>query len=247
MTHWIYGKNSIMEWMEAGLYINEILLTRDSRPKSYGSLVQLAEKNRVKIRAIARTELTELLDNDRHQGVAARVSMPKYAEVEDLFKIAKKKGEAPLFALLDSVQDPHNLGAIIRSADGAGIHGIIIPKDKAVGFTPVVVKSSAGAAAHVPVAQVVNLVRTINELKEAGLWIAGTDHTGTQMYNAIDYKGPMGIVMGSEGKGLRRLVRESCDFLVSIPMQGHVNSLNVSVASALLFFEARQQRIANNK
>jgi 23S rRNA (guanosine2251-2'-O)-methyltransferase len=183
------------------------------------------------------------MGHDRHQGVAAQVEMPPYAEMDDLFHQAQKRKEAPFFALLDGVQDPQNLGAIIRSADGAGVHGSISPKDNAVGYTPAVLKASAGAAAYVPVVQVTNLVRTMNALKEAGLWLTGTDHTGDRFYTEIDYKGPLGIVMGSEGKGLRRLVLESCDFLAAIPMKGHVNSLNVSVASALMFFEARRQRM----
>jgi len=244
LSHWIYGKNPILEWMESGLRIAELLITQDARPKAVAPVTTLAAKLKIRVKRVTRHEMTELLEVDRHQGVAARVEMPAFADVDDLFAVARSRNEDPLFAILDGVQDPHNLGAIIRSADGAGIHGIIIPKDHAVGYTPVVLKTSAGAAAHVPVAQVTNLARCMKELKDKGLWLAGTDHTGDRTYTAMDFKGPMGIVMGSEGKGLRRLVRESCDFLVSIPMQGRVNSLNVSVASALLFFEARRQRLA---
>ena len=170
--------------------------------------------------------LEEYVNNTHHQGVAAEVKTPSYSEVEDIFQVAAEKKEPAFFAILDGVQDPHNLGAILRSADGAGVHGIIIPKDKAVGMTPAVFKASAGAAAHVPVACVTNLVRIIEELKKKGLWIIGTDQEAESDCFQMDYKGPIAIVLGGEGKGMRRLLREKCDFLASIPMYGKVNSLN---------------------
>ena len=178
-----------------------------------------------------------------HQGVVADVaSVERYVQVEDILDRAEKMNQKPLIGFLDGVQDPHNLGAIIRSADGAGLHGLVIPKDNSVGLTPAVFKASAGAAAHVPVARVTNMVQTMKKLKKMGLWFVGTDHTAEKSYYEMDLAMPIGIVLGSEGQGVRRLVRENCDFLASIPMHGQVNSLNVSVAAALFFFQASQQR-----
>jgi len=242
MKQYIYGKNSIQEWLASGLEMDEIFISRELKPANSKILRSLAIRHNVVIRNTDRQSLTRRFKNDNHQGVAASVKMVPYASLTDIFKKAESCGEPPLVAVLDGVQDPQNLGAILRSVDGAGFHGVIIPKDNASGLTPVVFKTSAGAAAHVPIVRVTNIARILKHLKDEGFWITGTDQMGSKTYKDVDYTGPVAIVMGSEGKGMRRLIAESCDFLVSIPMFGKVNSLNVSVAAALLFFEVRQQR-----
>jgi 23S rRNA (guanosine2251-2'-O)-methyltransferase len=174
--------------------------------------------------------------------VAARIVLPDYVEIEDILERARAANEPPLIAVLDCVQDPGNFGAILRSADGAGVHGIIIPKDNAAPLTPAVFKASAGAAAHVAIARVTNLTRAISDLQKEGLWFVATDQDAPKLYTEIDLKGPIGLVLGSEGKGVRRLVAEQCDFMARIPLRGQVSSLNVSAAAAVLFFESRRQR-----
>ena len=241
MQQLIYGKNPVSEWLRAGLPVEKIWMTRETSAKTEQDLKKMIPRH-VSIQYVNRIQLSKIVKHDQHQGIAIMVQLPDYADLGAISKRAKESGEPPLVAILDHVQDPHNLGAILRSADGAGLHGIIIPKDQAVGLTPAAFKASAGAAVHVPLVRVTNLVRTIQELKEEDYWFVGTHQDGKQSYTDIDYKGPMGIVMGSEGKGIRPLVAKQCDYLVSIPMHGKVNSLNVSIASALLFFEARRQR-----
>jgi 23S rRNA (guanosine2251-2'-O)-methyltransferase len=239
MPQIIYGKNAVLEWLKSGLAVEKIWLADASRKAVPGRV-----DNSVKVTHLSREKLTRIVGNDHHQGIAARIDETQlYKELDDLFEIAARKKEPLLVGILDSIQDPQNLGAIIRSADGAGLHGIIIPKDKSAGLTGVVFKASAGAVAHMAVVRVVNLARTIEALKKKGMWFAGADHHGDGPYYEIDFKGAMGIVMGSEGSGLRRLVREKCDFLAFIPMSGAVNSLNVSAAASLFFFEARRQRL----
>jgi 23S rRNA (guanosine2251-2'-O)-methyltransferase len=170
------------------------------------------------------------------------VAAYQYAELDDLFALAEKRNEAPFFLLLDEIEDPHNLGSIMRTADAAGAHGIIIPKRRAVGLTATVAKTSTGAIEHVPVVRVTNMARTIEELKERGVWIAGTDAGGKQDYRQFDGTMPLGLVIGSEGKGMGRLIREKCDFLIHLPMTGHVTSLNASVAAAILMYEVYRKR-----
>jgi 23S rRNA (guanosine2251-2'-O)-methyltransferase len=243
MKNYLFGRNPVREWLTAGLYGSKIFIT----PDSGGAIVQeirvLAAARKIPVEMILKMQLTQLVGHDNHQGLAIEIELPPYVEVEEILQQAVVKGEHSLIALLDGIQDPHNLGAIIRTADGAGFHGVIIPKDNCVGLTPTVFKTSAGAAAHVPVAQVTNLVRTMKLLKDKGLWLFGADENAPKKYFQADYKSPAGIVLGSEGYGLRRLVKENCDFLVSIPMFGKINSLNVSVAAGLLFFEAKRQRM----
>ena len=238
----IYGRQPVLEWLEFGLPIKQIILSRDAGGKSIHEILHIAEMQKIEIKRMHSAKLDQIAGTEKHQNILAQVKLPPYAEIDDIFSAAEKKQEPPLIAILDGVQDPHNLGAILRTADAAGIHGIILPKDKAVGITPTVVKSSAGAAAFVPVVPVTNLARAIAELKNRGLWISGAADAAEKSYIDIDFKGPSAIILGSEGKGMRRLVRESCDFLLHIPMQGRVSSLNVSVAAGLLFYEARRQR-----
>ena len=242
MKEIIYGKNPVSEWLEAGLEISRIFLMKGNIHNSVVPFVKKAEQQKIMIKYVSRQELARLAGTENHQQIAAEVNVPDYWHLDELLAKLKDEKQAPLLALLDGVQDPHNLGAILRSADGAGVQGIIIPKDKAVGLKPSVVKASAGAAAYVPVVQVVNLSRTIDDLKKESFWFFGTDQDAEMDYTTADYKGKSVIVLGSEGKGMRRIVREKCDFLVSIPMAGKVNSLNVSVSAALLFFEAKKQR-----
>jgi 23S rRNA (guanosine2251-2'-O)-methyltransferase len=242
MRQIIYGLNAVKEWLESDLSVLRLLISREGSGKSMDAIYLHAKRKNIQIDHYARSKLDEMLRDVRHQGVAAEVELPPYSGMEDIFAIAMKREEPPFIAILDDIQDPRNLGAIIRSADGAGVHGIIVPRDKAAGLTPSVVKTSAGAAAYVPIVRVTNLVRTIQDLKKEGLWFVGCEESTQSLYHEIDLKGPVGIVFGSEGAGIRRLVKEQCDFLTSIPMLGKMSSLNVSVAAAILFYEVRRQR-----
>ncbi len=242
MTQTIYGRNAVLEWLVSGLPVTQIFLSGDLHGHAVQKIQSLARQKNIQIKKIDRPQLAKITGTDNHQEIAAKVKTPDYVELDDILKRAAGKKEEPIVAILDGIQDPHNFGAIIRSADGAGVHGIIIPKDKSVSLTPAVIKASAGAAAFVPVTIVTNIARTIDELKKKGFWITGVDQAGDIDYTAADYKGAQALVLGSEGSGIRRLVREKCDFLVSIPMYGHVNSLNVSVAAALLFFKIKSQK-----
>ncbi len=242
MYSYIYGRNPVLEWLRAGYPAEKLLVSRELSGAALQEIQKLAAAGRIPVENLPRNDLARAAGSDNHQGVAARVTLPDYVEVEEILAIAAGRGEPPLIALLDCIQDPHNFGAILRTAEGAGLHGVIIPKDNAAPMTAAVYKASAGAAAHVAVARVTNLSRTIDELKEKGVWFTGADEEGSKLYTDLDLRGPTGLVLGSEGKGLRRLVREECDFITRIPLQGKVSSLNVSVAAALLFFEARRQR-----
>ncbi len=239
MAQIIYGKNSVMEWLQSGLAVEKIWL---SDPSLQSRLLQ--KFTFIPVVHFSKARLTALVGNSHHQGIAARIEESDlYVDTDDLLQIASQREEPPLIGLLDGITDPQNLGAIIRSADAAGIHGLIIPKDKSATLTPAVFKASAGAAAHIHLAKVVNLARSIEALKENGLWFTAADHRASKAYFEMDLKGATGIVLGSEGYGLRRLVRDKCDFFAAIPMAGTVNSLNVSAAASLFFFEARRQRL----
>lgn len=228
-----------MEWLQSGLAVEKIWL---SDPSLQSRLLQ--KFTFIPVVHFSKARLTALVGNSHHQGIAARIEESDlYVDTDDLLQIASQREEPPLIGLLDGITDPQNLGAIIRSADAAGIHGLIIPKDKSATLTPAVFKASAGAAAHIYLAKVVNLARSIEALKETGLWFTAADHRASKAYFEMDFKGATGIVLGSEGYGLRRLVRDKCDFFAAIPMAGTVNSLNVSAAASLFFFEARRQRL----
>lgn len=238
----IYGKNPVKEALEAGLPIQKIFMAAGGKQKRDQKIEQLAHQRGIPVRFVDRKKLIELVGHDGAQGVVAVASEFGYSEAEDVFQNAKKKDEPPLIAILDEIQDPHNLGAIIRSAEAFGFHGIFIPKDRSAGLSDVVAKTSAGAISYMPIVRVTNLARELDELKERGIWIAGADQDAKESYYESNLKGPLGLVIGSEGKGLRRLIREKCDFLVRIPMVGKMNSLNASVAAALIFAEVRRQR-----
>jgi len=238
----IWGRNPIEEWLSSDLPIKHIYLGNLSVGMKVETIKALAQRRNISVSSVSSAKLEGLTGTRKHQNIAARVKLPSFASLEMIQQRAERKKEPLLAAVLDGVQDPHNLGAIVRTAEAAGLHGIILPKDRAVGITPTVLKTSAGAAAHIAIAQITNVSRTLKELKDSGAWIIGsTDDASTELYQ-IDFTDPSIIVLGSEGKGLRRLVRESCDFLVKIPMYGKVSSLNVSVAAGLFFYEAKRQR-----
>ena len=201
-----------------------------------------AKKHDTMVRFVKKERLDQMSETGKHQGVIAVTAAYDYAEVEDILNKAREKGEAPFVVILDNIEDPHNLGAIIRTANLAGAHGVIIPKNRAVGLTATVARTSAGALNYTPVARVTNIARTIEELKKEGLWFVCADMGGTSMYQ-LDLKGPMGLVIGNEGEGVSRVVKEKCDFVASIPMKGDIDSLNASVAAGVLAYEIVRQRL----
>jgi 23S rRNA (guanosine2251-2'-O)-methyltransferase len=242
MSHeYIIGRNPVMEAIRSGRDINKIWVAEGSNKGQIQSLLQLAKENGVIVQFSPKKKLDQLVEGN-HQGVIAQVAAYQYAELDDLFAAAERRNEAPFFLLLDEIEDPHNLGSIMRTADATGAHGIIIPKRRAVGLTAAVAKASTGAIEYIPVVRVTNLARTIEELKERGVWIAGTDAKGKDDYRNLDGTMPIGLVIGSEGKGISRLISEKCDFLIRLPMAGKVTSLNASVAAGLLMYEVYRKR-----
>lgn len=238
----IYGKNTIKEALEAGQPINKLFIVRGNKSPADRNIIQMGRQRGIPIKETDTRKLSELAGQNRHQGIVAILTTVAYAEIDDIFKRAKEKNEPALIAILDEIQDPHNLGAIIRSAEAFGFHGIIIPKDRSVGLTDTVAKTSAGAVAHLPIVRVSNLARILDDLKNEGVWIAGADQDAEMAFYKMDLNRSLGVVIGGEGKGIRRLIKKKCDFLVRIPLFGNVNSLNASVAAALVFCEARKQR-----
>jgi 23S rRNA (guanosine2251-2'-O)-methyltransferase len=238
---YIAGKNPVIEALKSSRDINKILIAEGSQRGQMQQVVKLSKEENVIVQFVPKKKLDQLYEGN-HQGVVAQVAAYEYAELDDLFAAAEKKSEAPFFLLLDEIEDPHNLGSIMRTADATGAHGIIIPKRRAVGLTGTVAKASTGAIEHIPVVRVTNMSRTIEELKERGVWIAGTDASAKEDYRAFDGSIPLALVIGSEGKGMGRIIREKCDFLLSLPMAGHVTSLNASVAAALLMYEVYRKR-----
>lgn len=237
----VSGRNAVKELLASGRDIEKLYVQSGEREGSVNLLIGIASERRIHIVEADRKKLDVLSGGQRHQGVVAIAAERNYATLDDIFAVAEERGEKPLIVLLDGVEDPHNLGAIIRSAECSGVHGIIIPKRRAVGLTPTVAKASAGAIEHMRVAKVTNLSQTIDELKERGLWIFGADMDGENYYQT-DMNCAACIVMGSEGFGISRLVKEKCDFIVSIPLYGNVNSMNVSCAAAVIVTEAARQR-----
>lgn len=237
----ISGRNAVRELLANGRDIEKIYIQSGDREGSVNLLIGMASERKINIIEVNKTKLDEISGGARHQGVVAIASERNYSTVEEILDYAASRGEAPFIVLLDGVEDPHNLGAIIRSAECCGAHGVIIPKRRAVGLTSTVAKSSAGAIEHMRVAKVTNLSQTIDELKERGIWFYCADMGGDSYYS-VDMKGDCGIVLGSEGFGVSRLVKEKCDFVVSIPLYGSVNSMNVSCAAAVIMAEAARQR-----
>lgn len=238
---WIAGKNPIIEALKSERDINKIWIAEGAQKGQMQVILKLAKQNDVLVQYVPRQKIDQL-SKENHQGVIAQVAAYQYAEIDDMFNLAAEKREDPFFLILDELEDPHNLGSILRTADAVGVHGIIIPKRRAVGLTATVAKLSTGAIEYIPVVKVTNIARTIEELKERGIWVFGTDAKGSQDYRRMDVTMPMALVIGSEGKGIGRLVREKCDFLVHLPMSGHVTSLNASVAAALLMYEVYRKR-----
>jgi 23S rRNA (guanosine2251-2'-O)-methyltransferase len=237
----IAGRNPVLEALKSEREINKIWIAEGSQKGQMQQVIHLAKESRVLVQFVPKQKIDQMT-KEVHQGVVAQVAAYEYADLDDLFQNAQKKNETPFFLILDELEDPHNLGSILRTADAAGVHGIIIPKRRAVGLTATVAKASTGAIEHVPVARVTNLARTIAELKERGIWIFGTDANGSEDYRKMDASMPLAIVIGSEGKGMSRLIRDNCDFLIHLPMVGHVTSLNASVAASLLIYEVYRKR-----
>ncbi|MGG0763284.1 23S rRNA (guanosine(2251)-2'-O)-methyltransferase RlmB [Bacillus paramycoides] len=240
-SEYIIGRNPVIEALRSGRDINKIWIAEGATKGQVQIVLALAKENKIILQHAPKKKLDQLVEGN-HQGVIAQVAAYQYAELEDLFKVAEKRNEDPFFLILDEIEDPHNLGSIMRTADATGAHGIIIPKRRAVGLTASVAKASTGAIEYIPVARVTNLSRTIDELKERGLWIAGTDAKGKTDYRHLDGKMPIGLVIGSEGKGMSRIIGEKCDFLITLPMVGKVTSLNASVAASLLMYEVYRKR-----
>ena len=236
----IEGRNAVIEALRAGAAIDKIYIARGETDATLGHIASTARGKGVVV--VERRKLDGMSRTKSHQGVIAIAAVREYAQVDDILAAAREKGEPPLIVVCDELSDPHNLGAVIRTAECAGAHGVIIPKRRSAGLTAIVAKTSAGAVSYLPVARVPNLTAALKELKEKGLWVFGTAADGgTALYDA-DLKGPAALVIGSEGDGMGRLVREQCDFLVSIPMKGKLNSLNASAAAAVVLYEAVRQR-----
>ncbi len=241
MSEQIEGRNAVMEAFRSGRPVDKLYVLDGCQDGPVRSITREARKKDTIINYVSKDRLDQLSETGIHQGVIAQVAAYDYASVEDILKRAETKGEAPFIILLDNIEDPHNLGAIIRTANLAGAHGVIIPKRRAVGLTATVARTSAGALNYTPVAKVTNLGKTIDELKERGLWFVCADMDGTNMYQ-LDLKGPIGLVIGNEGEGISPLVKKKCDFVASIPMKGDIDSLNASVATGVLAFEIAHQR-----
>ncbi len=235
------GKNPILEALRSGRELNKIWIAEGLNKKSIGEILSLAREAKVVVQSVPKQRLDGMLEVN-HQGIIASVAAYRYADLEKLFEIAAERQEDPLFLILDELEDPHNLGSILRTADATGVHGVIIPRRRSVGLTAVVAKASTGAIEHIPVVRVNNLSQTVEELKKRGVWIAGTDAVGKADYRRMDATLPLAIIIGSEGKGMSRILKEKCDFLYHLPMQGHVTSLNASVAASLLMYEVLRKR-----
>ena len=238
----IEGRNAVIEAFRAGKPIDKIFLLDGCQDGPVSTIKREAKKKDVMIKYVTKERLDQISETGKHQGVIAYAAAYEYAELEDIFDKAKEKGEDPFVIILDNIEDPHNLGAIIRTANLAGAHGVIIPKNRAVGLTATVARTSAGALNFTPVVKVTNISKTIQELKDRGLWFVCADMGGTEMYK-LNLKGPIGLVIGNEGDGVSRLVRENCDMIASIPMKGDIDSLNASVAAGVLAYEIVRQRL----
>ena len=238
----IGGRNAVIEAFRAGKTIDKLFVLEHCKEGSMNTVLREAKKQGTVINYVKRERLDQMSETGKHQGVIAYIAAYEYGSVEDILKKAEDKGEQPFVIILDDIEDPHNLGAIIRTANLAGAHGVIIPKHRASGLTATVVKASAGAINYTPVAKVTNISKTIEELKEKGLWFVCADMDGTTMYD-LDLKGPIGLVIGNEGKGVSRLVKEKCDFIAKVPMFGDIDSLNASVAAGVLAYEIVRQRL----
>lgn len=238
----IEGRNAVLEAFRSGKTIDKLFVLKGCQDGPVNSILREARKRDTIVSFVAKERLDQMSETGKHQGVIAHAAAYEYAEIDDILRRAEEKGEPPFLILLDNIEDPHNLGAIIRTANLAGAHGVVIPKRRAAGLTATVAKASAGAINYTPVAKVTNLCAAIEELKKKGLWFVCADMAGTRMYD-LDLKGPVGVVIGNEGEGVSRLVREKCDLTASIPMKGDIDSLNASVAAGILAYEIVRQRM----
>lgn len=243
----VIGRNAVTEALRSGRSINKILIAQGDRQGSIKEVIALAKEKGVLLQEVESRKIDDIARGLRHQGVLAYASPVDYVELEDILKIADEKGEPPFLVLLDELEDPHNLGAILRTADAAGVHGVLIPKRRSCPLSATVAKTSAGAVEYVPVARIGNIAQTLKLLKEKNMWAVGADMDGDKEYYEADLTGGLVLVVGSEGKGISRLTKENCDFLVRIPMCGRINSLNASVAGSILMYESLKQRRAVKK
>lgn len=241
----IEGRNAVLELLETGKDINKIFIANGEKHGSINKIISIAKERRVVIVEVDRAKLNQMAQSDNHQGVIAIVPPFDYCEVEDILNLADKKNEKPFILILDGIEDPHNLGSAIRTAETAGVHGVIIPKRRAATVNSTVYKVSAGAVEHMNIARVNNLNETIKYLKDNGIWVCGTDMEAKNYYYNEKFDGPIAIVIGSEGFGMSRLVKDNCDFLVKIPMKGKITSLNASVSAGIVMYEVVKQRTNN--
>lgn len=238
----VEGRNAVIELLKSDKTINKLMIAKGERQGSINEIIKLAKQRNLVISEVDKNKLDQLTETGHHQGVIAFVSPVAYKEIDDILAIANERGEAPFVIIADEIEDPYNLGALIRTAEIAGCHGIIIPKRRAVAVTEIVAKVSCGATEHLAIARVNNINDAIQELKDKGLWIFGTDGSAKDLYYEQDMTGPIAIIIGSEGKGMSQLTMKNCDFLVKIPMKGHITSLNASVSGGIVIFEAVKQR-----
>jgi 23S rRNA (guanosine2251-2'-O)-methyltransferase len=239
---WIVGKHAVIEALAAGREMEKVWLAEGLKKKSVEEILRQLEEQKIPYYWVPRVKLDQLVEEDNHQGIVAQVSAYQYATVEEILANAEKKGEAPFLLILDGIVDPHNLGSVLRTADAAGVHGVIIPKRRAAGLTATVAKTSAGAIEYVSVAKVTNLNRTVEQLKEQGIWLVGTASEAHQSFEKLDYDMPVAILIGSEGEGISQQLKKKCDFLVHLPMKGQVSSLNASVAAGIILYQVLQSR-----
>lgn len=243
----IIGRNPVMEALKSGRSVNKVIISQQINARFHSQIQGLSKSAGTIIQKVPKKKLDQLADGGNHQGVIAYVASYQYASIDDLFAKAEARNEEPFFIILDELEDPHNLGSILRTADATGVHGIIIPKHRSVGLTATVAKTSAGAIEYIPVARVTNIRDTISELKERHVWVVGTDMKNSEDYRTLDGTLPIALVIGNEGKGISRLVKENCDWTVSLPMTGSVSSLNASVACSLLLYEVYRKRYPVNE
>ncbi|WP_248929047.1 23S rRNA (guanosine(2251)-2'-O)-methyltransferase RlmB [Paenibacillus hamazuiensis] len=244
MEEYIAGKHSVLEALRSGRTINKIWIADNAQKQLTQPITQEAKQHGVVVQFVDKRKLDQMAEGVQHQGVVAQVAPYDYVEVEDILARARDKQQEPFILILDEIEDPHNLGSILRTADCTGVHGVIIPKRRSVGITATVSKTSAGAVEYVPVARVTNIAQTIESLKEQGVWVGGTDVEAKQDVYKTNLNIPIALVIGNENKGMGRLIKEKCDFLIKLPMFGHINSLNASVAASVLMYEVVRQRSA---
>ncbi len=242
MSDYIIGRNPVLEALKSGSPVHKILMAEGANKGSVVEIITRAKKLKIPVQEVDKNYLNTLVRDSHHQGVVALVPVKEYVEIDDILARARRKGEDPFILILDEIADPHNLGAILRTADAVGVHGVIIPKRRAVGLTSAAAKASAGAIEYVPVARVTNLIQAVEELKKLGCWVVAADIDGEVLWQNKNLSGPLACVIGGEDKGIGRLLKEKCDFVVRIPMKGRITSLNASVAAAILCYEILRQK-----